>query len=197
IMFFSTIGIYLYGAFNLDWSLNELSAMFIILGILVAIIGKITPNEFVRLFMIGAINVIYGALVVGIARAVIIIMEDVQIIDSIVFIASDSLGNFSPLIASQLLYIFNFTFNAIITSGTGQASIVMPIMVPIGDMLDITRQSTFLVFKLGDAVTNILTPLSGTLMACLAIARVSFAKWARVVFPLLIIWIVMGSVFIT
>jgi len=197
IMFFSTIGVYLYGAFNHDWGLNELSAMFLILGVLVSILGKINPNKFVDLFMKGAINVIYGALVVGIARAVIIIMEDGQIVDSIVYMASSSLDNFSPLISSQLLYAFNFLFNAIITSGTGQASIVMPIMVPIGDMLDITRQTTFIVFKLGDAVTNILTPLSGTLMACLAIARVSFVKWTKFVFPLLIIWIVMGSVFIT
>lgn len=196
LLFFSTVGLYLFGAFNFGWGINELSAIFILLGVVVAFIGRISPNAFVDRFMKGAIRVIYGALVVGMARAVIIILEDGQIIDTIVHSVSSSLDGFSPVVSMQLLYVFNFIFNGIITSGTGQAAIVMPLMVPIGDMLEVTRQSTFITFKLGDAVTNIITPLSGTLMACLAIAKVSFGKWVKFAFPLTIIWIVTGAIFV-
>ncbi|QQK81868.1 YfcC family protein [Salicibibacter cibi] len=196
IIFLLTIGFYVFGALNFDWGINELSAIFIGLGIVIALIGKINPNEYVRQFMSGAHLVMYGALVVGMARAVVILLEDGQVIDTIVNSVTYLLGDFPAVISMVILYIFNFIFNGLITSGSGQAAIVMPIMVPIGDMLEATRQTTFVTFKLGDAVSNIITPLSGTLMACLAIAKVSYVKWLKFVLPITIIWIIMGAIFV-
>ena len=125
-----------------------------------------------------------------------LVVKQAQLIDTIVHSVASSLDGHGQIMAMQLLYLFNLTFNGIITSGTGQAAIVMPIMVPIGDMLEVTRQSTFITFKLGDAVTNIITPLSGTLMACLAIARISYVEWFKFVLPLVMIWVVVGGVFV-
>ncbi|TWT08028.1 YfcC family protein [Planococcus sp. CPCC 101016] len=196
LLFFVTIGGFLYGALQLDWSINELSAVFLMLGIAVALVAKITPNQFVKVFMGGASQVMYGALLVGVAGAIIVLLDQAQVVDTIVNGVVAALINFTPVVSMVLLYGFNLVFNGIITSGTGQAAIVMPIMVPIGDMLEVTRQSTFITFKMGDAVTNIITPLSGTLMACLAIAKVSYVKWVKFVFPLLLIWVVLGGVFV-
>lgn len=195
-LFFVTIGGFLYGALQLGWSINELSAVFLMLGIAVALVAKITPNQFVKVFMGGASQVMYGALLVGIAGAIIVLLDQAQVVDTIVNGVVATLVNFTPVVSMVLLYVFNLVFNGLITSGTGQAAIAMPIMVPIGDMLEVTRQSTFITFKMGDAVTNIITPLSGTLMACLAIAKVSYVKWVKFVFPLLLIWIVLGGVFV-
>lgn len=196
LLFFATIGFFLYGSLQYGWSINQLSAIFLMLGISVAIVARINPNEFVKVFMSGVNRVVYGALVIGVAGSVIILLEDAYLIDSIVYVVSSALQDFSPVVSMVALYIFNLLFNGIITSGTGQAAIVMPIMVPIGDMLEVTRQSVFITFKLGDAVTNIITPLSGALMACLAIGKVSFVKWVKFVFPLLLVWIVIGGIFV-
>ncbi|MDN4492608.1 YfcC family protein [Ureibacillus aquaedulcis] len=193
VLFFLFFGTYLYGAFKLDWGLYEMSAIFIMLSIAVAVVSKISPNQFVGIFMKGANGVMYGALVVGVAKAVIIILEKGHVIDTIVSNTTAVLDQFPPGIAMQLLYVFNLLFNCIITSGSGQAAIVMPIMVPIMDMLDITRQTGFLTFKLGESVTNIITPLSGTLMACLAIGKVSFVQWFKFVLPLFLIWTLAGA----
>lgn len=192
----AAIGTFLYGGFNFGWGIKELSAIFIILAIFTAIIGRITPNNFVKQMMAGASEVMYGALVVGVAAAVIVLLKQASLIDTIVHSIVNSLDGHGKIMAMQLLYAFNLTFNGLITSGTGQAAIVMPIMVPIGDMLEVTRQSTFITFKLGDSVTNIITPLSGTLMACLAIARVSYVEWFKFVFPLAMIWVVVGGIFV-
>jgi uncharacterized ion transporter superfamily protein YfcC len=194
LLFSAFLGLYLYGAFNFKWSINELSAIFIMLAIAVAIVSKISPNQFVNEFMTGVKQIVYGALVVGVARAVIIVLENGLIIDTIVSNTTSTLEFFPPYVSLQLLYVFNLLFNTIITSGTGQAAIVMPIMVPIVDMLDFTRQVGFLTFKLGDAITNIITPLSGTLMACLAIAKVSYVKWLKFIFPLAVIWAIAGAI---
>ncbi|MEL7897066.1 YfcC family protein [Vreelandella neptunia] len=195
-LFVGFIGFFLYGGFNLGWGITELSAIFLILGVVTAILCRINPNDFVKRLMRGASEVMYGALVVGVAAAVIVLLKQAQLIDTIVHSVASSLDGHGQIMAMQLLYLFNLTFNGIITSGTGQAAIVMPIMVPIGDMLEVTRQSTFITFKLGDAVTNIITPLSGTLMACLAIARISYVEWFKFVLPLVMIWVVVGGVFV-
>ncbi|MFD1065608.1 YfcC family protein [Oceanobacillus locisalsi] len=195
LIFFSFIGIFLYGALNLGWSIDELSAIFIMMGVTVAIVDKITPNEFMRRFMNGARSITYGALVVGIARAVIVVMEDGRILDTIVHGALIPLESLPVILGAQALYLFNLLFNLLVTSGSGQASIVMPLMVPLVDMLDITRQTGVLALKLGDGITNIITPTSGVLMAVLAIGKVSWTKWVRFVFPLVLWWTAVGAVF--
>lgn len=196
IFFFGAIGLFIFGSMTYGWAINELSAIFLMLGIGVALVFRMTPNQFVKVFMEGAGRMMYGALIIGVAGAVVIILQDAQVLDTIVHSVSSWLSHFTPVLSMVILYVFNFLFNGIVSSGTGQAAIVMPIMVPIGDMLNVTRQSIFITFKLGDAVTNIITPLSGTLMSCLAIGKVSYVRWAKFVFPLLLIWMVLGGIFV-
>jgi len=195
LVFFIFIGIFLYGALTLDWSVNELAAIFIMMGIVVAAVNKISPNEFIKIFMNGAKNITYGALVVGIARAVIVVMQEGNIMDTIVYAALTPLESLGVGLGAMALYGFNLLFNLLVTSGTGQASIVMPLMVPLVDMLDITRQTGVLAMKLGDGITNIITPTSGVLMAVLAVGGVSWTKWFRFIYPLVLIWIVVGAAF--
>ena len=130
---------------------------------------------------------------VGIARAVIVILEEGMIIDTIVNAAVNPMEQTSLFIGAQLLFIFNLFFNLLVTSGSGQASIVMPLMVPLVDILGMTRQTGVLAFKLGDGLSNIITPTSGVLMAVLAIGKVQWVKWLKFVFPLFLIWVVVGA----
>lgn len=195
LVFLSFIGIFLYGALTLGWSVDELAAIFIMMAITVAAVDRITPNEFIKKFMTGAKNITYGALVVGIARAVIVIMQEGNIMDTIVYAALTPLESMGVGFGAMALYGFNLLFNLLVTSGTGQASIVMPLMVPLVDMLDITRQTGVLAMKLGDGITNIITPTSGVLMAVLAVGGVSWTKWFRFIYPLVLIWVGIGAAF--
>lgn len=188
------IGFFIYGAFNMDWGINELVGIFLMMGVVVAIIAKISPNQFISTFIEGAKSITYGALVVGLARAVVVILEDGQILDTIVNAALMPLESTSTFVGAQLLFVFNLLFNLLVTSGTGQAAIVMPVMVPIVDLLGITRQTGALILMLGDGFTNIITPTSGVLMAVLAVGRVEWIKWVRFAFPLLVMWIVVGVI---
>lgn len=193
-VFIGFIGLFLYGAFEFKWGIEHLSAIFIMMSIVVAAMFRFSPNDYIKTFMKGAQSLVYGALVVGIARAVIVILDKGNILDSIVQATLVPLQQTSHFWGAQLLYFFNLLFNFLVTSGTGQASIVMPIMVPILDTLDLTRQTGVLILKLGDGFTNIITPTSGVLMAVLAVGRVPWLKWVKFVFPILLIWIVIGMV---
>lgn len=192
--FITFIGIFIYGAFTIGWGINELVGLFLMMGIVIAIIARISPNKFVSTFIDGAKSITYGALVVGLARAVVVILEDGVVLDTIVQATMVPLGNTSLFIGAQLLFFFNMAFNLIVTSGTGQAAIIMPLMVPITDLLEMTRQTGVLIVMLGDGFTNIITPTSGVLMAVLAVGGVSWTKWIRFAFPLLLLWIVVGMI---
>lgn len=193
-IFVAFIGIFIYGSFTKGWGLNDLVGLFLIMGVVIAIVTRMSPNKFVATFIEGAKSLTYGALVVGLARAVIVVLENGNIMDTIVNATLVPLESTSLFIGSQLLFIFNLLFNILVTSGTGQASIVMPIMVPIVDILGITRQTGTLAFMLGDGITNIITPTSGVLMAVLAVGGVKWTQWIRFVFPLMILWVVVGLI---
>ncbi|WP_342514676.1 YfcC family protein [Sporosarcina sp. FSL K6-1522] len=192
--FVSFIGIFIYGAFTKGWGVNELVGIFLIMGMFIAMIARITPNDFVKIFIDGARSITYGALVVGLARAVIVIMENGHVMDTIVNAALAPLQSVSVYAGGLLLFVFNLLFNLLVTSGTGQAAIVMPVMVPLVDMLGITRQTGALAFMLGDGITNIIAPTSGVLMAVLAVGGVRWTQWIRYAFPLMLMWIVVGAI---
>lgn len=192
--FIAFIGLFIYGAFTMGWSLNELSAIFLIMGIVIALIARITPNRFISLFIDGAKSLTYGALVVGLARAVIVILENGAILDTIVYYALIPLDSVPLHVGAQMLFVFNLLFNLLVTSGSGQAAIIMPLMVPIVDLMGMTRQTGALILMLGDGFSNIITPTSGVLMAVLAVGGVSWLKWVKFVFPLFLIWVAIGAI---
>ena len=77
------------------------------------------------------------------------------------------------------MYLFQAVFNFFVVSGSGQAAITMPIMAPLADLLDVTRQTAVLGFQLGDGLTNIIVPTSGCLMGALAVARIDWSQWIK------------------
>ncbi len=194
--FFLTIGLFVYGSLQRGWGIQQLSALFLIDGILTAIIGRIKPNEFVSTFMEGAKNILFGALVIGFARGVTVIMEDGKFIDTIVHAVFVPLSHLSPILGAVAMFLFNLIFNLILPSGSGQAAVVMPLMTPLSDVIDVTRQTAVIAFKMGDGITNMITPVSGTLMAVLAVGGVPFGKWFKFAFPLAIYWSIIAIIFV-
>lgn len=196
IFFILCIGIFVVGSLTMGWGINELAAVFIINAVGSAIIARITPNDFVRSFMKGAKGILYGALIIGIARSITILMENAQILDTFVHYLSIPLGEMGTVFGALAMFLFNLIFNLLVPSGSGQAAIVMPLLTPLADTLDLTRQTAVIAFKLGDGITNIITPTSGVLMAVLAIGGVSWSKWVKYALPLVGLWTLLGMFFV-
>lgn len=190
------IGIYVFGVFRFEWSLNQMAAMFLIIAVGTAIIAKISPNQLVAEFFNGAKGLVYGAMIIGMARSVVVILENGKILDTIVQGMAIAMEPFTSVFGAVVMFIANELFNILVSSGSGQAVIVMPIMTPLADLMEIPRQVAVQAYKLGDGFTNVITPTSGILMANLAIAGVAWTKWLRFVLPLLMIWTVLGIFFL-
>ena len=90
------------------------------------------------------------------------------------------------------MYLFQAVFNFFVVSGSGQAAITMPIMAPLADLLDVTRQTAVLGFQLGDGLTNIIVPTSGCLMGALAVARIDWSQWIKFMWKYLGVLVIMS-----
>ncbi|MBY7144202.1 YfcC family protein [Virgibacillus sp. NKC19-3] len=191
------MGFYIFGVFNYDWTTSHMAAIFIVVAIGTAVIARLTPNKLVKVFTKGTQQLAYGALIIGLARSIIILLENQQVLDTIVHGLSAAISPLSSYTGAIAMFVMNALFNLFVSSGSAQAAIVMPLMTPLADIMEIPRQVAVLAYKLGDGFTNVITPASGTLMACLAVAGVSWIKWIKFILPLVAIWTVLAIIFLS
>ncbi|MGM8212801.1 YfcC family protein [Virgibacillus sp. W0430] len=188
-------GLIIYGVFN-GWSTStDLAAIFLAVGILSGLIGGNTPSELADHFIDGAKELTYGALIVGLARAIVVVLNDGQIMDTIIHSSAQLLSWLPGYLSATGMYFFQVLFNFFVPSGSGQAATTIPIMAPLGELLGVSRQSVVLAYQLGDGFTNALFPTSAILMAGLSIAKIPYEKWVRWVMPLMLWWILAGASF--
>ena len=185
---------FIFAVIKFQWTTNHMAALFILIAIITGYIGKMNYNEIAITFIEGCKGLIYGALIIGLARAVLVIMEDGLVLDTLVNALSEPLSALPPVATALGMFIMNSIFIFFVPSGSGQAAIMMPIQTPLADMIGITRQVSVLAFQFGDGFSNSLFPTSGTLMASLAVAGVPWVKWAKWFLPLFIIWSIIAMI---
>lgn len=141
-------------------------------------------------------DMVVAALGVGFARGVQVVLQDGQILDTIIYSAATQLQQFHEFVAAGGMLVFQTTLNFIIPSGSGQAAVTMPLMAPLSDLLGITRQTAVFAFTSGDGFSNTIIPTSGTLMAVLAIAKIPYTKWVKFVLPLFVVLFMLSLIFL-
>lgn len=139
----------------------------------------------------------FAALVVGIAKAILLVLQDGMIIDTILYYSLQCAGGLPKVVAANGMYIFQCLLNFLIPSGSGQAAATIPIMAPLADSIGITRQVAVLAYHYGDGFTNLIAPTLGSLMACIAVSKVPFERYLKWVLPLCGMWILVGFASVT
>jgi uncharacterized ion transporter superfamily protein YfcC len=179
------------GVIKFEWFIEEISAMFFIMGIVVGIIGGLKSDDIIKGFLDGAKDLVGTAIIVALARATLVISRDGHIIDTVLYGLSPYIESVSPIFASQKMFIVQAVINFFVHSGSGQAALTMPIMAPLADLAGVTRQTAILAFQFGE-YTNIIIPTSAVTMGALSMAKVPWEKWAYWVLPLQIILMLLG-----
>jgi len=184
-----TIAVLVFGIIKYEWYLAEMAGLFFLMGIVIGLIYfKGDFNATINEFMIGCRDIATAVILVCIGRAILIVLQDGNILDTIVYATSIPLEKFPKIIAAWGMYISQGIVNFLIPSSSGQAVVVMPIMSSLADVLDITRQTAVLAFQSGDGFWNMITPVHPILMASLGLAGVSFKKWFKFSLSLVIKW---------
>lgn len=192
-----SIGVIIWGVLTQGFWISEIAAVFLAVGLISGIIGKLSADEMATAFIEGAKGMIGPAVMIGFARGIMIVAENASIIDTILYNLSNLLGNLPSLLAAYLMFPIQMFINFFVNSGSGQAALTMPILAPLGDLVGISRQLTVLIYQLGDGFSNAMFPTSGVLIACLGVAGVPYTKWLKWIIPLQIILFILGIVFIT
>ncbi|MDF9758249.1 putative ion transporter superfamily protein YfcC [Peribacillus simplex] len=183
-----------FGVIKFQWYMTEIAALFIVLTIVIGITGKLSADHIVNSFTNGSAALLGGALIIGVSRAILVVLNEGHIVDPMLHQVAESIQHIPALLSVAGMYSFQTLIHFILASGTGHAMLTMPIMVPLADLLDITRQTAVLSFSFADGIGNMIFPTATTLMAGLAIAGISWTKWAKWILPLVLIQYLIGLV---
>ncbi len=180
-----------FGILRYQWYIEEIAALFLALGLLSGLVGRIGMNEMARQFVAGAKDMVGVAMIIACARGILIIATEAQILDTVLQGTAGLISVFPKALAAQIMFLTQSLINFFIHSGTAQAALTMPVMAPLGDLVGVSRQTTVLAFQLCEFVLPIL-PTSAVTMGVLGMARISWTIWARWFLPLMLILMVLS-----
>jgi uncharacterized ion transporter superfamily protein YfcC len=182
------------GALLWEWGLLELSALFVGAAIVSGLAGGLGANRTAEAFVTGAAGFAGAALVVGLARGVLVVFDGARVTDTILSSLVELVRDLPAGLTVTGVYGVQVLLSYVVPSGSGQAALSLPILVPLGDLVGVTRQTSVLAYQLGDGFSNVFTPTQGYFMAGLAMIGVSWPRWVRFVWPLQAMWLVLGLV---
>lgn len=175
--FLAVIVVQGYGCIRLGWSFPQIAALYVIFGMVLAVIFRIGPSEACQLFCQGAVRVFAAAFAVGLAQSVVVLMNQACIMDTIVHGMSVLLENKGAVFALLIIFVFVTLFNFLVVSGSGKAVIIMPILQPLGKILNINQQVLVLAYQYGDGITNSFWP--GSSLVQLSMCGVDYGAWIK------------------
>lgn len=194
LVFLGIIVIQGFGCIRLGWSFPQIAAIYVIMAILLAVIFRFGPSEACQLFCKGAVRVFAAAFAVGLAQSVVVLMNQACIMDTIVHGMSQLLENRSAILALLIIFIFVTLFNFLVVSGSGKAVIIMPILQPLGKILNINQQVLVLTYQYGDGITNSFWP--GSSLVQLSMCGVDYGSWIRFCWKIYLSFIVSAFILV-
>lgn len=188
-----TFGIVIYGMLRLDWGFNELSASFFGLGLIAGLIGKLGINRTGEAYLTGFKEMIFAAMIIGMANSIALVLKGGMIIDTIVHALFGPLQYIPPTFSAILMMLAHAILHFPIPSYSGQAVLTMPVLIPLSDLIGISRQTCVLAYQYGAVMMDMLVPTNGALMAILAVCGIPYNKWFRfAIVPTLLILALCG-----
>lgn len=183
----------IWGVLARGYYLPEIATQFFAIGLACALFSTISrassanANDFAEAFKEGAMQLAPAAIVVGIAKGVVILLggddpASPSILNTVLYHMSHATVGMADWAAAWIMYLLQSGLNFLVVSGSGQAALTMPLMTPLADLAGVTRQTAVLAFQLGDGLTNIICPASAALMGCLGAAKLDWLVWAKFIF---------------
>lgn len=186
LMFVTVVGAfvpYVIGVIHYDWGFNELSALFLVVGFTIGLMSgrnlSVTATDFLK----GMETVLAASLFVGVARSISVVLADGQVIDTIIYGLAAPLADVPGVASAMLMVPVHAIIHIPVSSVSGQAVLTMPIMAPLADLLNVSRDAAVIAFQTGAGLMELATPTNGALLAVLLGAKVDFVRWLRFAVP--------------
>lgn len=189
------LAILMVGLMEWGWGNAQLCGLFILMSIVAAIIMGWSGQKYVDEFVTGVKGMAWGALIAGLSRGIMVVMNDAQITDTIIYNLAELLKKAPSALSAQLILLAQTIINLPISSATGQAAVTMPIMAPLADAVNVSRDVSCLAFQFGDGLSNLLWPTSNIVVVC-GLADIPYEKWVKWFLPLFFILLVAQMVLV-
>jgi uncharacterized ion transporter superfamily protein YfcC len=193
--FLALIAAIVVGVTAFGFYLTELSAFFLIAIAYTGIVNKMKPGRIAEVFVEGAGNAIFGALLVGLARSIEVVLTQANIIDTIVFTLANAIQNFHQYFAAIGMLVVQNLVNFFIPSGSGQAVVMMPIMAPLSDVIGVSREVAITAYQFGDGFSNMFWP-TAVATEC-GIMGIAMNRWYKFITPLFGMMFLLQAILIT
>lgn len=187
ILFAATFAVMVWGVSSQGWWMAEMSALFLGASILIGIVGWLGEKQFTTAFVDGARDLLGVALVIGLARGIVIIMDQGRITDTILHTFEGWITGMSDVAFVNALFGIEFLMSFLVPSTSGLAVLSMPILAPLSDFAGISRDLAVTAFQTAIGITNLVAPTYAVVVGGLAIGRVPYNRWLRFIWPLLVI----------
>ncbi len=203
--FFLTIAWVIWGVISQGYYIPEIASQFftmgVIIGTLAVLFKRLNINQVAGAFKQGAKDLLPAAMIVGMAKGIVIILggdqaDEASVLNTILYAAANAIGELPTALSALLMFIFQSIFNFFIASGSGQAALTMPLMAPLSDLVGVSRQTAVLAFQLGDGLTNLIIPTSASLIGCLGVARIDWLVWAKFISKFMLLIMSSAALFI-
>ena len=187
----------IYGVLVHGYYIDELAAVFLTAGVVAGLLGGSRPSRICDDFLKGAANMLAPCMMIGMANAVVLMMTDAGIIDTIIYALSNLLLGLPSALLAIGMFVVQTLFNLVVPPGSGQAAITMPLMAPLADMVGVTRQTAVLAYQLGSTFTDLIGPTSGEILVAGAMCGIAYPKWFKWLLPLFCLWCLVAFGFLT
>ncbi len=190
----ATFALAVVGMMMWGWGFNELSAAFFIMGVIVGLLAGMRVGGTTEAYVRGFREMTFAGLLIGFARAIYVVLQDGRVVDTIVHGLFTPLEGLPVLASAFGMVAAHAVIHLPVPSVSGQAVLTMPLLVPLSDLLGMSRQVTVLAYQYGAGLCELLTPTNGALMAILASAGVRYEDWIRYTGPLYLGLVAIGMV---
>lgn len=196
-VFALTFAVMIWGVSVADWWMAKMSALFIVSSIIVGLIARMSEEDFTSTFVDGARDLLGVALVIGIARGIVVIMDAGKITDTVLFWAENGVSGLSDIAFINMMFVLQSVLSFLVPSSSGLAVLTMPIMAPLGDFAGVSRDLVVTAYQSASGLVNLFNPTFAVVMGGLALGRVPYERWLRFLSPLLLILAVIIMVVIS
>jgi len=183
-----------WGLLSQGWDFDHLTALFFVMGVAAGLVGGLGFGGTARAFTEGFREMALAAVIVGVARAIFVVLEDGRIVDTIVGALFMPIADLPTAFGALAMMAAHIGLHVPVPSVSGQAVLTMPIMAPLADLLGMSRQVAVLAYQYGAGMMDMITPTNGGLMAVLAAAGVGYDEWLRFAGPLMALLTALGAV---
>lgn len=169
----------IYGLLFLNWDFNEMSASFFALGIVAGLIGQLGVNGTGESYIDGFKEMMFAAILLGLANSISLLLKEGMIMDTIVYGLFGPLKYLSPSVSAVSMMVAHSFLHFPVPSYSGQAVLTMPILIPLSDLIGVSRQTCVLAYQYGAVMADMIVPTNGALMAVLALCNIPYNKWLK------------------